>query len=66
MGEIPNFSEDEPSLSARIRASLLNYFAVAVPATSNFEFLGSIASAINSNFGQLVLLVTVCAPYTRR
>ena len=41
VGEIPNFSEDEPILSARIGASFLTkLFRHAILAASSFEFLG--------------------------
>ncbi len=69
MGEIPNFSEDEPSLSARIRASFLTkLFRHADLSAPNSEFLGvrgcrrPILASMNLSSGWC----TVCAPCTRR
>jgi len=55
VGEIPNFSEDEPMLSARIGASFLTkLFRHAYPGGFQFRmFWESMASVTNSSFAHL-------------
>jgi hypothetical protein len=54
VGEIPNFSEDEPLLSARIDASFFaELFRRTFPLISNLEFVDSIDLATNSSFAHL-------------
>jgi hypothetical protein len=61
VGEIPNFGEDEPMLSAKIGASFLTKsFRYAYPGVA-FSFGDSIDSATNSSFVHLSF-VSDCFP----